>query len=308
MPNSSSGWYKATIWRRFFAVFIDGLIVGLGVFVLNLFVPQDSSGGSIVQTLATFAGWIYAVLFIWKTGATPGKQMMGIKVVRTDGHNLSLWQAFLREVIGKFISGLVFMLGYLWVLWDKNRQAWHDHIAGSYVVTKIPNDGKNPGCLVMLIIGAVAFIPVVAIIAAVVVLAINPLELTRQSRDAARFSDGAVLAKAINDEYMANQTDLCTGTAPCVGMSHQASTALDGTGWVKMVLPASAIPDPLQKGPMLPSDPVNNTEYFYTYCSDGTNWEINFKLESDKYQEKLVQDEGDSDQYYEVGSDKTLCK
>jgi hypothetical protein len=160
----------------------------------------------------------------------------------------------------------------------------------------------------MLIIGAVAIIPIIAIIAAVTVIIINPLELTRQSRDMYRLNNGAILAKAINEEYVMNQTGLCSETAPCVGMSNQDSTALDGTGWVKMVLPASAIPDPMQKGPMLPKDPVNDATYFYTYCSDGTNWEINFKLESDKYQEKLLQDEGDSDQYYEVGSDKTLCK
>ncbi len=303
MPNSSSGWYKATIWRRFFAVFIDGLIVGLGVFVLNLFIPQDSSAGSILQPLATFAGWIYAVLFIWKSGATPGKQMMGIKVVRTDGKNLSLWQAFLREVIGKFISGLVFMLGYLWVLWDKNRQAWHDHIAGTYVVTKIPNDGKNPGCLIILLIAAFAVIPVIAIIAAMVVLIVNPLELTKQSRDTERMTNAAILVNAINQEYAMNQTPLCSTGAPCMGKSYQETIAVDGTGWVKMELPASSFPSKT-----LPDDPINDATYFYTYCSDGTNWEVNFKLESDKYQEKLVQDEGDSDQYYEVGSDKTLCK
>lgn len=308
MPNTSGGWYKATILRRFFAVFIDGVIISIAAGLLTSIVPQDATYQSGFQSVISLLGWLYAVLFIWLKGATLGKMAMGIQVVKTDGRKLNLWEAFLREVIGKFISAIVFMLGYLWVLWDKNRQAWHDHIAGTYVVTKIPNDGKNPGCLVMLIIGAVAFVPIVAILAAVAVLAINPLELTRQSRDAARLSDGAILAKVINEEHMQNQTDFCSGAASCTGKSNQDSTALDGTGWVKMVIPVSAIPDPMNKGPMLPIDPINDATYFYTYCSDGQNWEIDFQLESEKYKSKMLEDGGDSDIYYEVGSDMTLCK
>ncbi len=302
---SSGGWYKATILRRFFAVFIDGVIIGIASFIIALFVPKDSSLSSLMQPLMTLAGWIYAVFFIWQSGATPGKMAMGIKVVRTDGSKLSLWQAILREVIGKFISSIVFMLGYLWVLWDKNRQAWHDHIAGTYVVTKIPNDGKNPGCLIMLIIGAVAFIPMVAIISAVVVLAINPLELTRQARDTNRMVAAAEVMNAQTSLLAANpEVDYCNGSSPCIGFSTDAnSTAIDGSGWIKSVFPTTAF-----QGGMLPKDPVNDQTYFYTYCSDGTDWEMDFKLESKKYEAKLLEDKGDSDTLYEVGSKLDLCQ
>ena len=40
----------------------------------------------------------------------------------------------MREVVGKFISGLVLNLGYLWVIWDGQKQGWHDKIADTYVV------------------------------------------------------------------------------------------------------------------------------------------------------------------------------
>jgi uncharacterized RDD family membrane protein YckC len=302
---SSGGWYKATILRRFFAVFIDGVIIGGASFVITLFVPKDSQMYSLMQPLLTLGGWVYAVFFIWQSGATPGKSAMGIKVVRTDGSKLSLWQAILREVIGKFVSGLVFMLGYLWVLWDKNRQAWHDHIAGTYVVTKIPNDGKNPGCLIMLIIGAVAFIPLVAIIAAITVLAINPLELTRQSRDTVRMVAAAEITNAQTAILSSNpEVDYCNGSAPCGGLSTDPNAEmLNGSGWVKTVLPTTSFTEG-----HLPIDPVNDQTYFYKYCSDGKNWEMDFRLESKKYEAKLLEDKGDSDTLYEVGSDLTLCK
>jgi uncharacterized RDD family membrane protein YckC len=42
----------------------------------------------------------------------------------------------LRERIGRWLSGLVFGLGYLWILLDKDRQAWYDKLASTYVVER----------------------------------------------------------------------------------------------------------------------------------------------------------------------------
>jgi len=42
----------------------------------------------------------------------------------------------LREWIGRWLSGLLFGLGYLWILLDKDRQAWHDKLASTYVVER----------------------------------------------------------------------------------------------------------------------------------------------------------------------------
>jgi uncharacterized RDD family membrane protein YckC len=43
---------------------------------------------------------------------------------------------FLREIVGRFLSGLFFGLGYFWSLFDKNAQAWHDKLAGTVVIKK----------------------------------------------------------------------------------------------------------------------------------------------------------------------------
>ncbi len=68
-------------------------------------------------------------------GQTIGKRVLGIKVVLENGDPLDLKQAFLREFLGKSVLG-VFVLGYFWMLFDKNNQCWQDKVAGTVVVSK----------------------------------------------------------------------------------------------------------------------------------------------------------------------------
>jgi len=56
--------------------------------------------------------------------------------VDSRGDIPSLGTVLLREVVGKFISGLFFNLGHLWVAWDREKRAWHDHIGGTFVIRK----------------------------------------------------------------------------------------------------------------------------------------------------------------------------
>lgn len=153
-------------------------------------------------------------------------------------------------------------------------------------------------------------IAIVAILAAVVVLIINPLELTRRGRDAARLTDLANIQQAINvavqEATGSSAAILCKDvTAPCTANSNDAGANVrksDGSGWVKVDLSA-------QKSvsvPTLPADSLNDATYRYTYYSDGNGWEINAALESDQQKGKMTTDGGDCDTKYEVGSKLTL--
>lgn len=163
-------------------------------------------------------------------------------------------------------------------------------------------------------------IAIISVLAAVVVLIINPLELTRRSRDAARLTDLANLQQAINvaaQEQIEEGTDiLCVGGIAegktlCQGSSNDVSGTVrkaDGSGWVKVNLSS-------QKSvsvPTLPVDPTNSAALHYTYASDGNAWEINAVLESDQQKGKMATDGGNADDIlsgtakYEVGSDLTL--
>ena len=76
---------------------------------------------------------IYAIGFwAWK-GATVGGIICQFRVVRVDGKPLTFSDALIRGLSSIF-SFAALGLGCLWVLWDAERQAWHDKIAATYVV------------------------------------------------------------------------------------------------------------------------------------------------------------------------------
>lgn len=88
----------------------------------------------IVTALLTFTVYIGYPIFFWTfTGQTPGMMVMGLRVVTTDGHYLSLGRS-IRRLIGFVIAALPLFLGFFWILIDDRRRGWHDKIAGTCVV------------------------------------------------------------------------------------------------------------------------------------------------------------------------------
>ena len=58
---------------------------------------------------------------------------LGIKVVRLNGAPVNFAVALVRS-LSSFFSALVLFLGFFWAGWDREKQAWHDKIAGTLVV------------------------------------------------------------------------------------------------------------------------------------------------------------------------------
>ncbi|MCL4264298.1 MAG: RDD family protein [Anaerolineae bacterium] len=75
----------------------------------------------------------YFIVFWLLVGQTPGKMLMGVRVVSFDGRPLSLIQA-IKRLLGYYLSMLPFFLGFIWVLVSDTRQGWHDKIAHTYVI------------------------------------------------------------------------------------------------------------------------------------------------------------------------------
>ena len=102
--------------------------------------PGVPSGSSVAGGVALIVLGILGVIFMYvraegKTGQTWGRKIVGVKVVRvSDGQPPGFWRAFGRELFGNIISGQILYLGYLWMIWDKDRQTWHDKVAGTIVV------------------------------------------------------------------------------------------------------------------------------------------------------------------------------
>jgi uncharacterized RDD family membrane protein YckC len=141
-------------WRRFVAISIDLFILGtigftmliLGSVAFGLGVsPEDMAADpetlmelgakvwAIYQALGFLLNMAYFTWFHGTTGQTPGKRLMGLRVVRDTGEAISFGTAFLRWV-GYLISFLPLCMGFLWAGADRRKQAWHDKIAGTVVI------------------------------------------------------------------------------------------------------------------------------------------------------------------------------
>lgn len=135
------------LFQRFLAVLIDGLIaavISIPSVVVSV-VIQQTGPTETMTALATFVGlltlvamlcYVALLLAMWTRGLSPGKWLLGLRVIYGETSlPASFWRMALREIIGKWVSGVVCYLGYIWALFDARKQGWHDKIAGTLVVS-----------------------------------------------------------------------------------------------------------------------------------------------------------------------------
>jgi len=116
---------RAGLLVRLAALAIDALVVGIVVALARALAP------AFLLVLAGYG----AVL--WRLrGTTIGGTVFGLRVVRTDGREVDWTTACLRA-LGCFLSLLPLGLGFLWIAFDRECQAWHDKVAGT-VVLRVP--------------------------------------------------------------------------------------------------------------------------------------------------------------------------
>lgn len=109
---------------RFLAFLIDVILLGIVAGLLR---------GFDLRGIASLADFVYFVAFWSTTGRTVGMLAMGIRLVRTDGQPLT-WITGLLRYVGYVLSIIPLFLGLLWILWDRNKQGWHDKIAHTLVI------------------------------------------------------------------------------------------------------------------------------------------------------------------------------
>lgn len=126
-----STWFvKTTIQPARFGAILSRLFQGMPALqsVVNfLFSPTMAAIISIGFVL------FYYVFFWYAAGQTPGKAILGIKIVSLSGRKLTLLQTIVRY-IGYFISAFVLGLGFAWILIDDRRLGWHDRLARTCVI------------------------------------------------------------------------------------------------------------------------------------------------------------------------------
>lgn len=169
-------------------------------------------------------------------------------------------------------------------------------------------------------------IGILAVLATVAVLVLNPAEILRQARDSQRISDLSSIKSAI-------AMHLSTGTTPSTAFSGSgttttcrmtaasssfafatctnaqmivtSSTAVTGLGWVNVNFTDTSGGSALGS---LPLDPTNNASFFYAYAGVPSNntFKIDAYLESAKYSPMTSSDGGPSSSIYEVGTNLAL--
>jgi len=76
---------------------------------------------------------VAAILFWRYRGATPGKMLLSARIVDAE----TLRAPSTGQLIGRYFAYIlssIFMLGFLWIAFDKRKQGWHDKLAGTVVI------------------------------------------------------------------------------------------------------------------------------------------------------------------------------
>ena len=113
---------RAGFWVRMGALLIDVLLIGV------LIAWMEPTGNFLLVALAGYGA------LMWKLKSTTvGGIIFNLRVVRTDARDIE-WETAIVRALSCFLSLVPAGLGFFWMLFDSNRQTWHDKIAGTIVV------------------------------------------------------------------------------------------------------------------------------------------------------------------------------
>jgi len=131
----------ANLGRRFFGILLDTLIILLPFLMIGLLIgfwgglfDEDNQITVLkAQFIGMFLGILYEAVFLsspWQ--ASPGKRLLGLKVVDQNGLPISFWRAFGRTA-AKILSSIL-LIGYIMAFFTKDKRALHDLMAGTIVI------------------------------------------------------------------------------------------------------------------------------------------------------------------------------
>ncbi len=136
---------------RLVALIIDGVVVGIvnypismvlmSAFGLSATIDPNNVPANyfavqgLIMLISLIVPALYAGYFYSRKGATLGKMAMGLKVVdANDGTNISFMRGAMRDSLGKMVSALLFMIGYLMAMFRKDKRGLHDLMVTSQVI------------------------------------------------------------------------------------------------------------------------------------------------------------------------------
>lgn len=330
--------YKASFRRRSLAALTDFIIfsiltvvifyilmnsqlrLGAGGYgaLLTLVVLGPISALIIYLTIST----LISSLLLWRFSKSIGKKLFSLYVLNNSYNRPTFFQSLIRESLGKWIIYLTLGLGFISSFWDQKSQALDDKLAGTLVFTTIPTDKRSFSdyIAIVLIPIFIGFLVLSTCWRLYISLYKLPRKLDFLNEDInrktieflGRSNDTAskTALDFLNEDIkryleLSKNPNLCFGvSAPCDSFAQGSSQQKkDGTGWVKINFIQA---DP-HTPPLLPNDPDPNDPYYYRYCSDGKDWELNTVFRTSEFNKYAEKDGGDNPLVYEVGSNLKLC-
>src|SRR5262245_25288236 len=82
----------------------------------------------------TFLVTAYFVVFHGMDGKTIGKRLLGLRVVGSNNQAISYRRALLRWIGALGFGCATIGLSFLWILWSREKRAWHDYLARTWVI------------------------------------------------------------------------------------------------------------------------------------------------------------------------------
>jgi uncharacterized RDD family membrane protein YckC len=123
--------------KRIGAALIDKLILFVaGTYLLSPLITTTHGLSPVSLIINTLAEFFYAGYFYSTHSATPGKMIFNLQVIKDSGAKLGFVEAGLRDSVGKFVSGLIFGIGYWMAFFRFDKHALHDLMFKTKVVSK----------------------------------------------------------------------------------------------------------------------------------------------------------------------------
>lgn len=137
-PAEREAYGYAGFWLRFLAAVIDGVVLW-AVSALSFDLIRKAQGigpmdFSWVDVAEIVVGLAYYVILTGVYGQTLGKMIVGIRVIPQGGGENRWGSILLRESVGKLLSALLLMSGFLMAAFDKKKRALHDRLAATVVI------------------------------------------------------------------------------------------------------------------------------------------------------------------------------
>jgi uncharacterized RDD family membrane protein YckC len=153
---AAAGRHYGGFWIRFVARLIDGIILGVVNAIVRIpfmlmfgasmglglgrglgpgliFAPAMAGVLGVSVLIGLAIGVAYDVYFLSAHGATPGKMALGLRVIRADGGPISPTLALARH-FAEWLSGIIFLIGYIMAGFDPEKRALHDRICDTRVI------------------------------------------------------------------------------------------------------------------------------------------------------------------------------